>query len=61
MLKKISREKAIFELLEVNGKIFVKGYDGTYIKAVDCIFRFRDYGEGYDLKDVAFYLEIEDD
>ena len=60
MLAKINKEKAILELLYGNENIYIKGYEGDYLKAIYCIFRFKDYGEGYDLNTVTFYIELED-
>ena len=59
MLKRIGKTIAMFEILEGNEKIYVKGYD-EYLRAIDCTFTFTEYGEGMYFHEIKFYIEIED-
>lgn len=59
MLKRIDAREAMFELLNENENIYVKGYD-EYLRAIDCTFTFTEYGEGMYFHETKFYIEIED-
>ena len=59
MLKRIGKTIAMFEILDGNENIFIRGND-TYKRAIDCTFYFRRYGGGYCFNETQFFIEIED-
>ena len=59
MLKRIDAREAMFELLNKNEKIYIKGRD-SYLKALDRTFSFNEYGAGWYFNETEFFIEIED-
>ena len=60
MLKRIDAGEALFELLNGNENIYIKGV-GEYVRALNCSFCFKEFREGYYFNDTKFYIEIEDE
>ena len=59
MLKRIDSREALFELLNGNEKVYIKGID-AYLRALDRTWSFHEFGEGRYFNETQFFIEIED-